>query len=106
MEIIKERITYYTEDGELLQKEINGDLVTFANISGKFHRTDGPAVVINNFSEEWYINGFLHREDGPAYITKHSFGISHRFFLFGKELTKDGWEQQVTEIKLKRLIEL
>jgi hypothetical protein len=43
-------------------------------VDGKFHREDGPAVVLAtsawpkrlNGSKEWYINGNLHREDGPA----------------------------------------
>jgi len=30
------------------------------------HREDGPAIMYNDGSEEWFLNGKLHREDGPA----------------------------------------
>lgn len=33
---------------------------------GKFHREDGPAVILSNGAKFWYKNGKLHREDGPA----------------------------------------
>ena len=34
----------------------------------KPHRLDGPAVVWNDGSEEWWVNGKRHRLDGPAVI--------------------------------------
>lgn len=37
--------------------------------AGKYHRTDGPAVVYPSGAEEWYVRGILHREDGPASIS-------------------------------------
>jgi hypothetical protein len=38
------------------------------NKDGKYHRTDGPAIIWENGLQEWYNNGVLHREDGPAVI--------------------------------------
>lgn len=35
-------------------------------VNGKLHREDGPAVIWNDGTENWYQNGRLHREDGPA----------------------------------------
>lgn len=35
-------------------------------LHGKPHRTDGPAVVKADESEEWHQNGQLHRDNGPA----------------------------------------
>jgi hypothetical protein len=31
------------------------------------HRKDGPAIVWENGSQEWFINGVRHRTNGPAY---------------------------------------
>jgi hypothetical protein len=30
------------------------------------HKIGGPAIIYENGTEEWWVNGFLHREDGPA----------------------------------------
>ena len=39
------------------------------NDDGKFHRTDGPAVVSPNGKyKHWYVDGLTHRTDGPAII--------------------------------------
>ena len=35
-------------------------------LSGKLHRTDGPAIEYASGSKEWWLNGNRHREDGPA----------------------------------------
>ena len=35
---------------------------------GKVHRTDGPAVIYPDGSQEWWQHGVLHRVDGPAVI--------------------------------------
>jgi len=37
-------------------------------LNGKCHRTTGPAYIGANGTEEWYIDNKLHRTDGPAYI--------------------------------------
>jgi hypothetical protein len=40
---------------------LNGD------INGVLHRDGGrPAIVRENGSQEWWVNGQLHRENGPA----------------------------------------
>jgi hypothetical protein len=36
------------------------------NLSGVYHRQDGPAAEYTNGNKYWYFNGKLHREDGPA----------------------------------------
>lgn len=38
------------------------------NESGKYHRTDGPAVEFASGTKHWYINGVSHRTGGPAII--------------------------------------
>ena len=55
-------ITYYTKEGKFISprhKRIPDD---------KLHRKDGPAVIIPNYYEAWWLNGKLHRLDGPAII--------------------------------------
>ena len=34
------------------------------------HREDGPAVILPDKEEQWFLNGNFHREDGPAVISK------------------------------------
>jgi len=36
--------------------------------NGKFHRVDGPAIVVDGL-EAWYINGNLHRDNNEPAIT-------------------------------------
>ncbi len=51
---------------------------------GKVHRTDGPAVIYPDGSQEWWQHGVLHRVDGPAVIRADGrqywlqFGQHHR----------------------------
>jgi hypothetical protein len=40
----------------------------WSNERGQYHREGGPAIVWENGSQVWYINGKIHRENGPAYI--------------------------------------
>lgn len=35
---------------------------------GRRHRVGAPALIYTNGAEEWWINGKRHRIDGPAYI--------------------------------------
>ena len=41
---------------------------TAYTIFGKYHRTDGPAIVYANGDQYWYQNGKYHHEDGPAIV--------------------------------------
>ena len=38
------------------------------NKEREYHRLDGPAIIFNEWSIEYWIDGHLHREDGPAVI--------------------------------------
>ena len=38
------------------------------NEDGEIHRLDGPAIIREDGTMEWWKNGILHREDGPAII--------------------------------------
>ena len=62
------------------QIDDNGDQFWY-NKDGKFHRTDGPAVIWADGDQEWWLNGERHRTDAPAVI--HANG-ARRWFLNGK----------------------
>jgi hypothetical protein len=80
---------------------LNG--IEYYNEQGKRHRTDGPAVEYNNGTKYWYINGKFHREDGPA-IEWHDG--SKTWWINGIEYSEQEWEQEVAELKLKRILDL
>jgi hypothetical protein len=81
----------------------NLNWVEYRNEKGYLHREDGPAIEWNNGTKEWWINGNTHREDGPAieYYNGHK-----KWRLNGKDYSKENWEQEVTNIKLKRILDL
>jgi hypothetical protein len=58
--------------------------------TGGYHNKSGPAIVWEDGSQVWYINGKLHRTDGPAYIDING----HReWYVNGHAYTSD-WSYQ------------
>ena len=53
-------IIYYTKEGEF---KVNNSI---GIIYVELHRLDGPAVLFENGSKEWWVDGKLHRISGPA----------------------------------------
>ena len=53
------------------------------NQRNKLHRTDGPAVVWSDGSEEYRIHGTVHRIDGPAKIWSDG---TEEYWEFGKRI--------------------
>ena len=47
---------------------IDGDGYEVWVKDGKWHRTDGPAVIRTDGLMQWRVDGFLHRDDGPAVV--------------------------------------
>ena len=68
-------------------------------INGEYHRLDGPAIECTNGHKEWYINGERHREDGPA--VEYSNG-DLQYWLSNMKFTKENWEKEVFNRKIKR----
>lgn len=62
------------------------DYVSYSNDDGYLHRLDGPAMLYNDGSYEWYKNGIFHRIDGPAvyYIN----GPVIDWWINGNKITK------------------
>ncbi len=80
-------------------------------VNGKYHRTDGPAIIIGNerdgtANKLWMFNGKLHRIDGPAiecaygreeYFLNGIFQVAGMKTYRPDELAPDGkpWQQVV-----------
>jgi hypothetical protein len=75
----------------------------YKNESGRYHKTDGPAIEYTNGDKSWYINGIRHRTDGPA--IEWSDG-DKSWYLNNIKYTKEEFDQEVIKLKLKRLVEL
>lgn len=54
----------------------------------KLHRTQGPAVIHDNGSTEYWNQGQLHRVDGPAIQTVKGKSV---YYLFGRRLSYEKW---------------
>jgi hypothetical protein len=75
--------------------------------SGKFHREDGPSVILDDGSQFWHRKGALHREDGPAIIWQDG---KQEWWLNGKAVrmetaldTPEKMEAYLLEESLRRL---
>jgi hypothetical protein len=57
-------------------------------LNGKFHRTDGPALIHANGNKSWALHGNRHRTDGPA--VDNSDGHKE-WYIHGHEYTFEKW---------------
>lgn len=55
--------------------------------SRRLHREDGPAVISENDTEQWYLCGVLHRVDGPAVIWSDGY---EEWWLYGQRHREGG----------------
>ena len=79
--------------------------IHYTNKNGMYHREDGPAIEkpSSEFSQSykaWYINGRPHREDGPAKIWSERYS---KYYLNGKDYSKEDWEKEIIKIRLERI---
>jgi hypothetical protein len=79
------------------------NVTEYYNEQGQLHREDGPAIIFSNGRKQWWINGKLHRVDGPA--IEWSDG-SKSWFLKGEKYSEQDWSHEITNIKLKRILDL
>ena len=54
-------------------------------LNGKLHREDGPAVEFANGDKFWHRNSMLHREDGPAIEYANGDKFWHRNSMLHRE---------------------
>jgi hypothetical protein len=105
------RIEYHNEKGLLhrldrpariwTRGENKGDLAWFIN--GLRHREDGPAIEYQDGTKAWFINDKRHREDGPAIVY---YNNAKSWYLNGIEYSEREYYQEITNIKLKRILNL
>jgi hypothetical protein len=79
------------------------NVTEYYNELGQYHRTDGPALEWNDGYKAWFLNADRHREDGPA--IEDSYGYK-AWYLNDIEYSEDDYYQEVTKIKLKRILDL
>lgn len=120
----------YYKNGELIKRESYNGNTMYYDKDGKFHKTDGPALVTESRDyyykhgklhrtdgpaiydyqhnkEEWYQNGELHRENGPAIYQE---GGDTEYFKNGERhrdngpaiITNDGDEEYYKNGELHR----
>ena len=70
-------------------------------INGKLHREDGPAIEYPNGDKFWYKNGKRHREDGPAFERSDEFNdfkmwcLNDKSYGYNNDFTNDSWSKFV-----------
>lgn len=64
----------------------------------KPHRVDGPAVMYDHGSEEWWVNGLRHRINGPAVLKIYDHKIQKEWWVDGKLHRLDGPAIEVVPI--------
>jgi hypothetical protein len=79
------------------EMKIDADGAKYWLLNGRYHREDGPAVVLPSGYEEWYLNGRFHREDGPA--AYHPNGTKY-WFLNGNRVS---WQQVFKKAKTEEI---
>jgi hypothetical protein len=75
---------YVEDDDEYILFTRQGEIYVKNKV---IHRDDGPAVIYNYGSKEWWINGKLHRIDGPAI---ESYNGKKMWFINGELHRIDG----------------
>lgn len=65
------------------------------------HRQGGPAVIFDDGSEYWCIDGELHREDGPALILYTIDKVNQQWWFHGKNVPCKDQETFERLLKLK-----
>lgn len=72
-----------------------GTNFTVYHLDGRYHRIDGPAVLYDDGSQEWYQHGEIHREDGPAIIDEGLGDVS--WWLNDQKYDFDDWLEKLAE---------
>ena len=66
--------------------------IRYRNSAGQVHRTHGPAIVWQDGTKCWYLDGKLHRSDGPAIVYQNAV---ESWYLNGTFLSKEQWAQHM-----------
>ena len=82
-----------TEDGKFWYIIDNGQI--------KYHRDDGPAIILRSGAKFWLKNGDRHREDGPSTILPDGSKLWH---LNGEEVTAEEVLKRLPKEKQKEIL--
>jgi hypothetical protein len=69
---------------------------------GKYHNETGPAIIWQDGSKFWYINGLAHREDGPSteYINGgKDWCYKGKNYGYDNQFTIESWKEKVQYLK-------
>lgn len=67
----------------------------------RYHRDDGPALVLCDGSQYWYRHGSWHRTDGPAIIDPST---GNSWYVNGIPITTDEQFQKIAKISDEELL--
>ena len=70
-------------------------VIRYKNHLDQLHRVHGPAIICDDGSKEWYLDGNRHRTDGPAVIRSDG---QQQWCLDGHHVTQDEWRNKVRDI--------
>ena len=88
--------------------EVSPNGTQYWYLNGVFHREGNkPSLVFPDGEQRWYINGKLHREDGPAIVYSNRSNRRPSWFLNGKGLTEEEFNNRnKIELTLEDLEEI
>jgi hypothetical protein len=74
-------------------------------INGLYHRENAPAFIVKTDLidipniKKYYNNGVLHNINGPAWIEEFEEYNKEKYYLFGKQLSKQIWKKEIKKLK-------
>lgn len=63
---------------------IGAEFIECWKLGDRYHREDGPAIVMTNGTRMWYDHGRLHRTDGPAVMLA---GGMNSWYIYHQRIT-------------------
>lgn len=109
---MKSKKKLHRTDGPAYMSTQPGEKFEWWYKDGKLHRIGGPAKTGQYMSDEWWVNGKRHRTDGPAVTPIKEYPISkwnsERFYVNGKEITREEFEKHfdIKESKFRTIVEM
>jgi hypothetical protein len=89
-------------DGQILTKTTyDNGYIYYLNTKYQNHRTEGPARIWPDGTQEYWVNGKLHRIDGPAVIGPDGY---QSYYVYDIKYTQEEYPKAVLEYKLKQLV--
>ena len=95
-------------------KDIYGTIYEVLELTHTKHYTVDSNMLLHSFDDKpgrieewgdksvsyWYKHGSCHRLTGPAFIWTENKFFSSYYFIHGKQLSKENWENEVNRIQM------